>query len=153
MGTYPIELRSRILAAHLEGAPLREIADRFMVSVGFVHGVVSRFRMTGQIEPGTRGCAHWKLTSDDEGALVHLVRDQPDATLEELRNELHRTRHVSLTKSGVHRALDRLGLTYKKRRCEPQSNRARTFTGLGSPFCGAFIVETPGGTSSSTNSA
>jgi transposase len=124
-----------------------------MVSVGFVHNVVKRFKTTGEVEPLPKGGAHGKLGPDDEGTLVLLVREQPDATLDELRADLQRSRHVSLTASGVHRALVRLGLTYKKRRSELRSSRGKTFGKRVPPSSNAFIVVTREDTSSSTNSA
>lgn len=154
MGAFPVELRRRILAAYAEdGCTMREVADRFMVSVGFVHRLVTRFEQTGCVEPCVPGGARPKLSPDDEGALVLLVQAQPDATLDELRAELERSRHVTLTTSGVHRALQRLGLTYKNSRSGRPSSHVRTSRRRASGSSAALAAGTRNATSSSTNSA
>jgi transposase len=116
MGPYPIELRQRVVDAYLGGAgSLVEVAEQFAVSRGFVRNVVAQSRRTGSVAPRPHGGGRHKLGPSGDAELSALVDADPDATLDELRARL-RCQRITLTRSGICRALQRLGLPRKKNR-------------------------------------
>jgi transposase len=121
---YPLELRQRVIKIWLNGRQSpQEIADRFLVSRHFVTEMVKLYRETGSVERRPHGGGHRKLGKQGDAVLHELVESQPDATLEELTEQLLSTLGSSLTPSGVHRATIRLGITYKKSRSMRRSRR------------------------------
>jgi transposase len=113
MGTYSKDLRERVAAAvdHGEGSQ-REIARRFRVSLTFVFRLLRRRRDAGTLDPKPHGGGPPRaLDSDQLQRLAELIRKQPDATLEQLREQ--GGFRCSLTT--LWRALRRLGLTRKKK--------------------------------------
>ncbi len=115
MGPYPNELRWRVVDAHLCGkGSLMEVAEQFSVSRGFVRDMVAQYRRTGSVAPRPHGGGRHKLGSKGDCKLSALVEADPDATLNELRARLRRSRRIEMTRSGICRALQRLGLPRKK---------------------------------------
>src|SRR5437763_15049015 len=113
MTPYSPDLRERILETvqRREGS-LREIARRFLVSLSFVVRLLQTYRRTGSIPPRPhRGGNPAKLGQEDLQRLRELVRQQPDATLEELRQRLG----VACRTMAISRALRKLGLPRKKK--------------------------------------
>lgn len=117
MGPYPIELRQRVVDAYRHGmGSLTEVAEQFAVSHAFVCDMVAQYQRTGSVGPGHHGGGHHKLGPKGDAKLCALVEADPDATLDELRARLRRSRRIMLTRSGIGRALQRLGLPRKKKR-------------------------------------
>ena len=87
---YSADLRQRILEMVQRGdGSLRQIASRFLVSLSFVTRLLQLYRSTGSIQPKPhRGGNPAELGPEDLERLRELVRQQPDATLEELRQRL-----------------------------------------------------------------
>jgi transposase len=110
-----LDLRERIVSACDDASATRqEIADRYNVSLGMVKKLLSQRRRTGDIAARHRfSGAKPKLTAEHRKRLAELVGEQPDMTLEELRDALG----VSCTPQAVFYALERMGLSLKKRRC------------------------------------
>jgi transposase len=107
------DLRQRILdtVQRREGS-LRQIAQRFLVSLSFVARLLQTYRRTGSIQPQPhRGGNPAKLAPEDLERLRKLVEKQPDATLEELRQRLG----VPCSTMAICRALKKLGLPLKKK--------------------------------------
>jgi transposase len=91
---------------------LRQIARRFLVSLSFVVRLLQTYRRTGSIQPQPHGGGNpAKLDPEDLEHLRELVRQQPDATLEELRQRLG----VPCSTMAICRALKKLGLPRKKK--------------------------------------
>ena len=113
MATYSQDLRQRVIDCidRQEGS-LRQIAQRFVVSLSFVVRLLQLQRRTGSLAPkppaGGRPAA---LGPDDLERLKELVRQQPDATLKELRQRLG----VSCSLTAIWRALEKLRLARKKK--------------------------------------
>ena len=113
MAAYSQDLRQRVIDAieRNEGS-LRQIARRFVVSLSFVVRLLQLHRRTGSLDPkppaGGRPAA---LGPDDLERLKELVRQQPDATLKELRQRLG----VSCSLTAIWRALEKLRLSRKKK--------------------------------------
>ena len=119
MKPYSMDLRERVAAAidEHEGSQ-RQIARRFRVSLSFVARLLRRHRQTGGLDPRPHGGGHPPaLREGDLPHLRELVQQQPDATLEELRQRLG----VSCSLKAIWRALKALDLPRKKkipRACE-----------------------------------
>lgn len=123
MEPYPIAVRKRIIDKYQAGLETTDIAEDYGYCVAGVRRVWQRFRETGSVEP-KHGKVGRKSNFDAE-ALERLraeVQRRPDATLAELRNAVG----VTADLSGYCRALKKLGLTRKKSRSAPASNRAQT---------------------------
>ena len=117
---YSQDLRERVLAAYDRGVPTREIAAMFQVSPAWARRLKQRRRETGQT--GARPMGGATVIKIDMTRLAELVREQPDATLRELRDRLGNV----CGESAVCLALQRLGLTFKKRRSMRRSRIAPT---------------------------
>ena len=119
MTTLSIDLRERVLAAYDAGEGTREeIANRFRVSLGMVKKLLQQRRATGCIAPRHKnsGCKP-KITLAHRQHLAELVHQQPDMTLEELREAIG----VACTVPAIHYVLKGMGLSYKKRHSNPPS--------------------------------
>ncbi|HMB03236.1 MAG TPA: IS630 family transposase [Isosphaeraceae bacterium] len=118
MKPYSMDLRQRIAAAidHGEGS-FRGIARRFRVSLSFIARLLRRRRQAGTLEPKPHGGGHPPaLDHQGEERLRELVRQHPDATLDELRQQLE----VPCSRSALARALEKLKLTRKKKTLHAQ---------------------------------
>ena len=95
MTPYSQDLRKRILDTVQRGdGSLRQIARRFLVSVSFVTRLLRTHRSTGSLEPKPHGGGNpAALGPEDLERLRELIRQQPDATLEECRQRLRLVQH------------------------------------------------------------
>ena len=114
MGTLSTDLRERIVAAYDRGDGTREqIAERYNVSLGMVKKLLQQRRRTGDIAHRHRfSGAKPKITAAHQEKLRHLLKEQPDMTLEELRDAIA----VDCTVPAIHYAIKRMALTFKKKR-------------------------------------
>lgn len=114
MGTLSTDLRKRIVDAYDRGDGTREqIAQRYDVSLGMVKKLLQQRARTGDIAARHQYSGRKpKITPQHDKQLKRLVRDQPDMTLEELRDAVG----LPVTVQAIHYALGRLGLPLKKNR-------------------------------------
>lgn len=124
--TYSQDLRDRVLAAYDRGLPTKAIAELFDVSPAWARRVKQTRRETGRTTPLPRGGA--RVIKVDLERLAELVRQQPDATLRELRDQLQ----VECHDTSICRALAKLNLTFKKRRSMRRSRTGRTLSSVAS---------------------
>jgi transposase len=122
MTPYSQDLRQRIVeTATRRDGTLRQIAERFLVRISFVTRLLQLHRSTGSVEPRPHGGGNPAvLTPEDLQRLRELIRDRPDATLDECRRHLG----SSCSLATISRALSRLGLPRQKevpRACEQDS--------------------------------
>ena len=117
--TYSQDLRDRVLAAYDRGMKTKQIAETFAVSPAWSRRVRQCRREHGRTTPLPRGGA--RVIKIDMARLAELVREQPDATLLELRDRLD----VDCTESAICIALKRLGLSFKKRQSMRPNRIAR----------------------------
>jgi transposase len=113
MRPYSLDLRERVAAAvdHHEGS-IRRIARIFRVSTSFIVRLLQRRRAVGTLDPEPHGGgAPPALGPGDRERLAELIREQPDATLEQLKQRGGFT--CSLKTLWL--ALERQGLTRKKK--------------------------------------
>jgi transposase len=113
MRAYSNDLRERIVAAVQRGDySLRQLAYLFSVSLSFLVRLLQRKRHTGSVQPEPhRGGPTPKLDATAHTRLLALLRDQPDATLLELRDRLG----VSCSLMTIARALKRHRITRNKK--------------------------------------
>ena len=113
---YSTDLRQRVIDAYKakEGS-LRQLADRFKVSLSFVQRLICRNRYTGQVTPKPHaGGAIAKITVEDLPKVQQLVDEQPDAILSELCERLAKHSGIQVSVPTMHRAVQRLELSTKK---------------------------------------
>jgi len=98
----------------------KRIADLFCVSASWARRVKQRRRETGEVSHRPMGGPG--ITIVDRQQLAALVREYPDATLAELRSRLG----VQCALSTLCVALQKLGLSLKKKRFMRRSRTVRT---------------------------
>src|SRR3954447_23565037 len=121
MKAYPVELRSRIVAAVDGGVgSLPTVAALFNVSINCVANYLHLREETGSLDPRPNNGGHAPAIPEHRyDELRQLLADQPDLTLEQIRDRMH----VACSLAAVCRTLKKLGLTRKKKRCtRPSSN-------------------------------
>jgi transposase len=124
--SYSEDLRGRVLAAVDGGMAARAAASVFRVSVSYIYKALIRRRRTGEVNASARrGHRPRKLTPEQEAALACHIEAHPDTTLAALQTWLADEHAVRLSNGAMWSAVDRLGLTFKKRRCAPPSRTAR----------------------------
>lgn len=118
MRPYSIDLRERIVAAIDRGEhSLRQLAHLFSVNLSFLVRLLQRRRATGSVQPKPHGGGPTpKLDADAVGRLLALVREQPDATLTELRDRLGIPCHIAT----IARVLRKHRITRKKKTLHAQ---------------------------------
>jgi|SRR6516225_4829634 len=151
MKTYSQDLRERVVRACDEHAGSRQhIAHLFGVSTAWIRRLLQRRRQTGSFAALPRGGPRRvKIDPQRRDRLVVLVREQPDATLAELRDRLAAPVHLST----IGRALARLGLPVKKKSSGPPSTTGPTSAASGPPSAPGPAASTRTATSSSTRRA
>jgi transposase len=124
MATLSTDLRERILAAYDRGDGTRlQVAERYDVSLGMVKKLLQQRRHTGDIAPRHyRSGRNPKITEKHKRHLERLVGEHPDMTLDELRYAIG----LACSLTAIHKALLKLGLSYKKRHSVPQNTSDRT---------------------------
>jgi transposase len=122
MDSYSIDLRKRVLEDCDVGVSTRQVALKYRVSESWVRRLKQRRRESGEIVPRSsrNKCQPRWLPYADR--LQALVREQPDATLRELRDRLG----VSLSLMTLCRALRSLQLTFKKKSSMRPNKTGRT---------------------------
>ncbi len=115
---YSDDLRKKLLEAHAAGkGTLRELAERFGVSVGWVFKVSAAKRQTGSSERTPQRRAASRI---DRERVRRLVDNRPDIILRELQAELGRAgQPISL--AHMARVVKQMGLRLKKSRSTPPS--------------------------------
>ncbi len=124
---YSDDLRKKLLEAHAAGkGTLRELAERFGVSVGWAFKVSAAKRQTGSSLRTPQRRAGSRI---DGERVRRLVENKPDIILRELQAELGRAgQPISL--AHMARVVKKLGLRLKKSRSTPPSATPRP-TGSG----------------------
>jgi len=127
MKAYSLDLRQKILDAYDRGdISQRTLAKRFGVSLGFLVKLLKQRRETGQIGPKIRRSqTPTKLNAEQLNLLAELVEAQPDATLDELRQQVYARTQVLISVPTTDRMLrQKLNITVKKK-SSPSQKRMR----------------------------
>lgn len=111
-----IDLRQRVIAAYeAKEGTVRQLANRFKVSLSFVRDLTRRYRETGTVKPKPHGGgAVAKLESAHLPVVQALVEAQPDALLKELCERFAQKTAINVSVSTMHRAVQSLELSVKK---------------------------------------
>jgi len=112
--TISLDLRERILVSYDNDEGTRpEIARRYRVSLGLVKKLLQQRRRTGEIAPRHRYSGRKPLILPAHQRQMRvLLGKKPDLTLVELREAMA----LDCTLPAIHYALEKMGLTFKKRR-------------------------------------
>ncbi len=113
MRSLSLDLRTRIVALVEEGEhSLRELAVLFRVNLSTIVRLLQRYRGTGSVAPKPHGGGMpRKLNAKAVARLLELVKQQPDATLAELRAQLG----IPCSLMTIFRALKRNRISRKKK--------------------------------------
>ena len=124
---YSDDLRRKLLEAHDRGeGSLRELAQRFGVSVPWAWKISRQRKRTGQMERvEQRHGPRSRITAEVQGKIRRLVKQQPDATLVELHQRLWANERIRISFQHLWRVLQRMGLRLKKSRSTPKSKIPR----------------------------
>jgi transposase len=125
MNAYSLDLRERVLMAVDAGEVSQQmIATLFHVSARWIRKLLAQRAATGSIAPKSRaGGRPHLIRAEAIDTLREVVRQDPDATLEELRSAIGFEGCIMT----VWRTLKRLKITRKKSRCTPKSNSIPRF--------------------------
>ncbi len=125
MASYSVDLRERIVKAHVEeGQTKSAVARRFGVSRWSVERYVKR-ASTGSLAPTPHPGSRQRLNGAQCEVLRAQVNAHGDWTLEQHAAALLGTTGVALKKSSVGNYLKRLGISYKKRVSSPVNETKR----------------------------
>lgn len=123
MESYSTDLRERVIEAYDAGrGSSRQLADVFGVSSAWIRKLLRLRRETGTVAAKSyRHGPRPRLNGRQLTRLAELVRQHPDATLRDLRRRLR----VNCSVVTIHRAVVKLGVSYKKSHSEPASRIER----------------------------
>lgn len=141
MRPISVDLRMRIVAAVEAGdQSLRELAELFSVDLSTIVRLLQRYRSTGCVDPKPHGGGpHPKLDAQATARLLELVRQQPDATLAELRRRLG----VACSIMTIFRALRRQRITRKKKTPHAQERDTPRVRKRRRAFCAKMATVVP----------
>ena len=123
MKAYSLDLRERVAAARQQpGRTLRAVAAQFSVSVSFVEKLLQRQRTSGSLAPlPLRGGPAPCLDASSRADVGACLRQQPDATLDELRVWMAALGGPAVSVATMGRAVQAMGWRRKKRASTPPS--------------------------------
>ena len=111
---YSKDLRDRVIGFMALGGSARAAAVRFDVSVSSAIRWAQRWRTEGHARPRAMGGDRRCRLSEYRARVLHLIAQQPDLTLREIRSALAAW-GITVGLSTVHRFLGAQNLTLKKR--------------------------------------
>lgn len=111
MDAYSMDLRARVLKDSDAGMGTREVAVKYDVSESWVRRLKQRRRDCGEVAPRSSQNGVQPKWLPHASRIQQLVKEKPDITLRELREELSEEISVQT----LCRALRQLQLTFKKK--------------------------------------
>jgi transposase len=111
MRAYSMDLRQRVWADCQAGMTTPAVAQKYSVSESWVRRLKQRQRATGSIAPRPPSPGRPVVLAPHEDRVRELVRDDPDATLGELRQRLG----IEVSIGALCNYLRRLKLSFKKK--------------------------------------
>lgn len=88
MRAYSMDLRERVWADCQAGMSTPAVAKKYSVSAAWVRRLKQRQKATGSLARRPPGTGRPVVLAPHEARVRELVRDDPDATLNELRQKL-----------------------------------------------------------------
>lgn len=126
MKPYSQDLREKIIQAlEAQEETQSDIADRFTVSLSFVEKLWRQWQTTGSCAAKPHAGGQPRRLRDHSETLRNAVATQPDATLEELSDQVVEAKGPQVSRSTVCRELQRLKLPLKKSHSTPPSETLR----------------------------
>jgi transposase len=124
-GPYSKDLRQRIVDAVESGEnTIPEIAELFNVHDSFIYRLLEHIRVHGSIDPLPRGGGAVPLLKEEQLLLLkEIVEELPDATLEELSEQIKKKTGIVVSIWTIRRGLKKLRITLKKK---PNAHRKQT---------------------------
>jgi transposase len=114
---YSMDLRERIIDALAKGMTLGKAAEVFDVGIATAYRYQRLRREHGSPAPRPHGGGNPRaIDAAGDEVLKELVAEKPDRFLPELTAELNKRVSRPASTAAVSRALERLGLSRKKRR-------------------------------------
>ena len=118
MKAYSIDLREKIVAAHIqEKISIRQVAVRFAVSKSLVQKLVKQQQVDGNLQPKQRGKPPFSHLTNAQVELRELVVENHDATLVEFCELFAVKTGNWVSRTAMCRSLQKLGLSRKKKHC------------------------------------
>jgi len=106
------EARKLLIQAWDKTHNAKEIAKYYSVDISTVYRLVKRRDQTGSYETRTHQRGRKPaLSQDQKQAIINLVQEQPDITINEIIDQLH----LKVSDETVRRTLIKAGYTYKKK--------------------------------------
>ena len=128
MKAYSLDLRQRIINAHNNREnSLRQLAERFQVSLHFVQKLIRRYHNEGTLEPKPHGGGSVPKLANHLSVVQQLVEEDNDATLAELCERIEQRIRVRVSQSTLYRVLQQLNLTRKKKHSMPLKQKVSEF--------------------------
>jgi transposase len=120
-----IEVRKLIVAARKDGMQIKEIEKAYHVKKSSIYNFLDLVQETGDVIPRTCNCGR-KPTLDEDGLkrLESLLQEQPDITLEEIKEKLDLPIGITAISTII---TQKLHYRFKKRQCMPVNVTARMF--------------------------
>jgi transposase len=112
---YSQDLRDRVAAAISSGASARSTAVRFGISESTAIRWAQRLRVEGHASARPMGGDQRSRLTAHRVAVLTLVANQPDLTLEEIRGELAKQHDITVALGTVWRFLAAHKITLKKK--------------------------------------
>lgn len=122
MRAYSLDLRERVWADCQGGMKTPAVAQKYMVSESWVRRLKQRHKATGSLARRPPSTGRPVVLARHEARVRELVRDDPDATLAELRERLG----VEVSTGALCNYLRRLKLSFKKKSSGRPSRTGRT---------------------------
>jgi transposase len=122
MRAYSMDLRERVWTDCQAGMKTAAVAEKYTVSESWVRRLKQRQKATGSLAPRPPSPGRPVTLAPHDARVRELVRDDPDATLAELRERLG----IPVSLGALCTYLQRLRLSLKKRSSGPPSKTART---------------------------
>jgi len=117
------EIRQKVINAHNKGMRVQDICRFFDLRQAAVYDLIRLERNTGDITPKTYKCGRKPALSPEQMEdLRLLILDDPDITLEEMKEELSLPISIGAISRYVR---DELGFNYKKKAYMPASGSGR----------------------------
>lgn len=116
-----MELRKLIVANYKAGMKVTELSRIFQVGKSTIWKLLKKERETGSIEPEYHGKKS-SITDEQCQAMFDLVEEEPDITLEEIRERLD----LPIHKSQISNLLCQAGYHFKKRWYMPRNANGQT---------------------------
>lgn len=122
---YSEDLRRCIIKGAEGGQEsVRALAKRFEVGKSFVSRLIQQYRETGSLSAKPHGGGEKpQIGSEHLAWLKAKVVEQNDITLEELCKKLEESKGINVSQSTMCRALQKIGMTRKKKHFMLTSNK------------------------------